>query len=148
MTDRIEQSVDLKAPFERVWRALTDPVEFGAWFGWRVAGDFVVGEASRGPITYRGMEHVIMEIRVTAIEPPTRFAFIWHPYAIDPKVDYSGEAETTVVFTLAPTATGTRLTVVESGFDALPVHRRTDALRMNTRGWAEQMGNIDAHVGV
>ena len=147
MTDRIEQSVTLSAPVARVWRALTDPAEFGAWFGAKLGGRFAVGDETSGPITYPGMEHVVMTVRVTAIEPETRFAFAWHPYAIDPAVDYSAEPETEVVFTVAAVPEGTRLTVVETGFAALPPHRRADALRMNTGGWAAQLKAIAAYVG-
>jgi uncharacterized protein YndB with AHSA1/START domain len=88
-----------------------------------------------------------MEVKVVKIEPQTVFAYEWHPYAVDPKVDYSGEPPTRVEFTLAPLPQGTRLTVVETGFDALPQHRKADALRMNDSGWADQMISIQKHVG-
>jgi hypothetical protein len=81
-----------------------------------------------------------------AMERPRLFSFTWHPYAVDADTDYSGETPTLVAFTLEPIAAGTRLSVVESGFDALPENRRALALRMNERGWATQMGNIQAHV--
>ena len=87
-----------------------------------------------------------MEVTVTRMDPSRAFDFTWHPYAVDPNVDYSTETPTLVAFTLEPTANGTRLTVVESGFDALPPHRLADALRMNDSGWAEQMVNIRKHV--
>jgi hypothetical protein len=81
------------------------------------------------------------------MERPTLFAFTWHPYAVEPDVDYGAEPPTRVEFRLAPTASGTRLTVTESGFDALPAHRRDLAFRMNDGGWDAQMRNIEAHVG-
>ena len=80
------------------------------------------------------------------MEAPRLFSFTWHPYAIDPERDFSGEPPTLVEFRLEPTARGTRLTVIESGFDALPVDRRADALRMNDGGWAQQMENVRIHV--
>lgn len=146
MTDRIEKSVDLKAPVERVWRALTDYKEFGAWFRVKLEDPFVPGEVSRGRITYPGYEHVVWEARITRMDEPKYFSFTWHPYAVDPDVDYSGETPTLVEFRLEPTASGTRLTVTESGFDKIPAHRRPDALRMNDGGWAEQMRNIEGYV--
>ncbi|RCS25688.1 vanillate O-demethylase oxidoreductase VanB [Phyllobacterium salinisoli] len=146
MADRIQKSIELNAPVERVWRALTDFEEFGSWFGVNLEGPFVPGEISRGRITYPGYEHVIWEAVIKHMDAPRYFSFTWHPHAVDPDVDYSGEEPTLVEFRLEPTSTGTRLSVVESGFDALPSHRRPDALRMNAEGWAEQMKNIEAHV--
>lgn len=147
MTDRIEKTIDLKAPIERVWRALTDYREFGTWFRVKLNGPFVVGEASTGHITYPGYEHVKWTARVVQMDEPSVFAFTWHPYAIDPDVDYAQETPTRVEFRLTPTAAGTHLVVIESGFDQIPAHRRPEALRMNDGGWAEQMRNIAAHVG-
>lgn len=146
MADRIEKSVDLKAPVSRVWRALTDHKEFGTWFRVRIDEPFAQGKASRGQITYPGYEHIKWEATITAIEPERRFAFTWHPYAIDPDEDYSQEPPTLVEFTLEPIATGTRLRVVESGFDKIPPRRRAEAFRMNDRGWAIQMENIAQYV--
>jgi uncharacterized protein YndB with AHSA1/START domain len=146
MSDRIEKVVDLKAPVARVWRALTDHQEFGTWFRVLLEGPFVPGQVSRGNITYPGYEHVRWEAVVQAIEPERRFAFTWHPYAVDPKADYSQEPPTLVEFTLEPIPTGTRLRIVESGFDRLPAHRRDEAFRMNEGGWTAQAENIARHV--
>lgn len=146
MTDRIEKTIELKAPVERVWRALTDHIEFGQWFRVNLEGPFVLGETTRGKITYPGYEHLLWAATVVVMDRPGLFAFTWHPYAIDPDVDYSAEPPTRVEFGLEPTALGTRLTVTESGFDALPAHRRAEALRMNDGGWTQQVKNIKAHV--
>lgn len=145
-TDRIEKTVELNAPVERVWRALTDHAEFGGWFGVKLDGPFTPGETSTGRITHPGYEHVAWEARVVRMEAPRLFAFTWHPYAVDPDVDYSGEPPTLIEFRLEPTAGGTRLTVVESGFDALPRHRMPEAFLRNEGGWEAQLGNIRAHV--
>src|SRR4051794_2249015 len=118
-TDRIAKQIDINAPIERVWRALTDHEEFGQWFGVNLESPFAVGQPTRGKITYPGYEHLTMEVVVQKIEPQRLFSFLWHPYAIDPKVDYSKEPPTLVEFVLEKTASGTRLTVTESGFDAL-----------------------------
>ena len=146
MTDRVEKTIDLRAPVERVWRALTDHTEFGTWFRVKLEGPFVPGELSRGRITYPGYEHVVWEARIVKMEHPRLFSFTWHPYAVDPAVDYAQEPPTLVEFRLEPAAGGTRLVIVESGFDALPKNRRTEALRMNGGGWEQQARNIQAHV--
>lgn len=146
MSDRIEKRIEVKAPVSRVWRAVTDYREFGTWFRVALEGPFVACQESRGRITYPGKEHLIMTITVQRLEPERLFSFTWHPYAIDPNTDYSSEPPTLVTFTFEPTPEGTLLTLVESGFDALPPHRRDLAFRMNDGGWAIQVQNIAQHV--
>ncbi len=146
-TDRIEKRIELKAPVSRVWRALTDPREFGTWFRVKLEGPFVPGQPTRGHITHPGYEHLVMEVVVRTMEPERRFSFNWHPHAVDPKVDYSKEPPTLVEFTLEKTPTGTLLLLTESGFDALPAARRAEAFRGNEGGWAAQLNNIRDHVG-
>ena len=146
MHDRIEKRIELKAPISRVWRALTDYREFGEWFRVKLDGPFVAGEVSRGYITYPGYEHLKWEAAVTAMDPERLFAFTWHPYSVDPAVDYSKEPPTLVEFKLEKTASGTLLVLTESGFDRIPAHRRDEAYRMNDGGWTEQMKNIEGHV--
>jgi uncharacterized protein YndB with AHSA1/START domain len=146
MSDRIEKTINLKAPVSRVWKALTDHEEFGKWFRVRLEGPFVPGEVSRGHITYPGYEHLQWEAIVRKMEPERLFSFTWHPFAVDPNHDYSGETPTLVEFTLEQTADGTLLRVVESGFDKLPPHRRDEAFRSNERGWGIQVENIAQHV--
>lgn len=144
--DSIEKSIELKAPVARVWRALTDHREFGQWFRVSVSEPFRVGAVSRGHMTYPGYEHYKWEATVTAMETERLFAFTWHPYAVDLKKDYSQEPPTLVEFRLQATATGTLLTVRESGFGKIPAERRAEAFRMNDGGWAAQMKNISAHI--
>jgi uncharacterized protein YndB with AHSA1/START domain len=144
--DRIEKRIELNAPVARVWRALTDYREFGEWFGVNLQSPFVPGKPTRGNITYPGYEHLVMEVVVQKMEPERLFSFHWHPYAIDPKVDYSTEIPTLVEFKLEKTPAGTLLLVTESGFDSIPLSRRDEAFRMNAGGWAEQMKNIEAYV--
>jgi uncharacterized protein YndB with AHSA1/START domain len=144
--DRIEKRIELKAPISRVWRALTNYQEFGEWFGVKLENPFVPGQVSRGKITYPGYEHLSMEIVIQAIEPERLFSYRWHPYAIDPDVDYSNEPQTLVEFHLEPTTNGTRLAVIESGFDKIPIARRVASFRKNEGGWAQQMKQIEAYV--
>jgi uncharacterized protein YndB with AHSA1/START domain len=144
--DRIEKQIELKAPISRVWRALTDYREFGEWFGVNLESEFVAGQLSRGQITYPGYEHLSMEITVQRMEPERLFSYEWHPYAIDPKADYSKEPLTLVEFRLEPNGNGTLLVVTESGFNKIPSDRRAVAFRMNEGGWAQQMKQIESYV--
>jgi uncharacterized protein YndB with AHSA1/START domain len=146
MNDRIEKQIELKAPVSRVWRALTDHKEFGEWFRVKIDAPFVAGKPSTGHITYPGYEHVQWHAVIQRVEPESLFSFTWHPYAIDPKKDYSGETPTLVEFRLEPMPGGTRLRITETGFSKLPAERRAEAFRMNDGGWSEQMKNIERHV--
>ena len=146
MDNRIEKRLELKAPVSRVWRALTDHQEFGEWFRVKLDGPFVPGQISRGHITYPGYEHVKWEAVVQKIEPERLFSFTWHPYSIDPKIDYSKETPTLVEFRLEATPSGTLLLLTESGFDKIPSHRLPEAFRRNDGGWTEQMKNIETYV--
>jgi len=145
-TDRIEKRIELNASPARVWRALTDHREFGEWFRVNLEAPFVPGKSTRGRITYPGYEHVTMEVVVQKMVTERLFSFHWHPYAVDPKVDYSKEPPTLVEFTLEKTRAGTLLVVTESGFDSIPAARREEAFRMNSGGWTEQLKNIATHV--
>lgn len=141
-TDRIEKQVTLDAPRARVWRALTDVSQFNAWFGVSLTEPFAPGAEVRGRISIRNYEHVTMTIWIEKMEPERFFSFRWHPYAVEPGVDYSAEPTTLVTFTLEDAGSGTRLTIVESGFDAIPASRRSAAFSMNEKGWAGQIENI------
>jgi uncharacterized protein YndB with AHSA1/START domain len=148
-TDRIEKQVLLRAPRARVWRALTDAKEFGRWFGVDLGDAFTPGACVKGKISsmHKGYEGLPFEITIERMEPERLFSYRWHPYAHDPKVDYTAEPTTLVVFELKDVENGTLLTVVESGFDRIPLARRAEAYRMNDQGWAAQMKSIENHVG-
>ena len=141
-TDRIEKLVNLDVPRSRVWRALTDVKQFNAWFGAALTGVFMPGAEVSGKLTFKNYEHVTMTIWIETMEPERFFSFRWHPYAIEPGVDYSAEPTTLVSFTLEDAAGGTRLTIVESGFDAIPASRRSTAFSMNSAGWDGQAKNL------
>lgn len=149
-TDRIEKRIELKASVSRVWRAITDHREFGEWFRVKLDGPFVQGSISRGQITYPGYEHLKWIAKIERIEPERLFSFSWaHPKSLDKadyNPDYSDEPATLVEFRLEKTATGTALTITESGFDKLPEDRRLKVFRSNEAGWTEQMKNIDNFV--
>jgi uncharacterized protein YndB with AHSA1/START domain len=145
-SNSIEKSIELKAPVSAVWRALTDYREFGEWFRVKLDGPFAPGQVARGHITYPGYEHLNWEAIVQKMEPERLFSFKWHPYAIDPAIDYTKEPPTLVEFRLEPKDGGTLLVFIESGFDAIPKDRRFEAFRMNDNGWTIQMSNIERHV--
>jgi uncharacterized protein YndB with AHSA1/START domain len=145
--DRIEKQVLLRAPRTRVWRALTDSEQFGQWFGVKMHGPFAAGARVTGKITIKNYDHLDFEIVIDRMEPETFFSWRWHPYAIDPKMDYSTEPMTLVEFTLDETPDGTLLKVVESGFEGVPLARRFDAFRGNEGGWEQQMKQIANYVG-
>ena len=145
-TDRIERLIRLSVPRAQVWRALTDMREFGLWFGVKLSGAVAAKAKLRGPITSPGYEHVTFEATIDTVEPEKHFSFRWHPYAIEPGVDYSSEPTTLVVFTLEAVEGGTLLTVVESGFDKIPASRRAEAFEMNSKGWSIQMESIKRHL--
>lgn len=148
MKDRIEKQIELDAPVSRVWRALTDHVEFGEWFRVKLEAPFEPGKESHGHITYAGYEHLVWHVIVQKMEAERLFSFTWHPAAVDPEVDYSNEPSTLVEFRLEPTENGgTLLRLTESGFDRIPEARRAEAFRMNEGGWTTQMQNIREHVG-
>ena len=145
-TDRIEKRIVLRAPRPRVWRAICDAKEFGTWFRMDFDGAFVVGATVRAKVNIPGHEHLKVEMRVERIEPERYFSYRWHPYPKDPAVDYSAEPMTLVEFTLEDAEGGTALTIVESGFDRIPLARRAEAFRMNTDGWTGQLKNLAAYV--
>jgi uncharacterized protein YndB with AHSA1/START domain len=149
-TDRIEKKVLLRAPHARVWQAISDAKQFGTWFGVEFDGPFVAGERITGRMAptkvdpavakmqepYAGMK---FDYTVDRIEPMRLFSFRWHPFAIDPKVDYSGEPTTLVVFALEEVTGGTQLTITETGFDRIPLERRAKAFAANEGGWSKQV---------
>jgi uncharacterized protein YndB with AHSA1/START domain len=147
--DRIEKEVLLKAPLDRVWRAISEADEFGQWFGARFDGPFVAGTSVTGVITPTTVDDTVAKAQepyagkadawqIVAVEPQRRLAFRWHPYEAEDGVDNSNEPTTLVEFTLSETADGVLLRIVESGFDAIPAERRASAFEGNSEGWAAQ----------
>jgi uncharacterized protein YndB with AHSA1/START domain len=148
-TDRIEKRIVLQAPLARVWRAISDATQFGSWFGVAFDGPFAGGARLTGKIVPTTVDPAVaklqephrgqpFEFSVARIEPPRRISFRWHPYAIDPKTDYSKEPMTLIVFELQEVAEGVQLTITESGFDRIPLERRAEAFKANEGGWEHQ----------
>ena len=156
-TDRIEKKILLRAPRARVWQALTDAKEFGKWFGVRLEDPFVAGALCRGVVVGTAVDAEVakaqkeyegkpFEITVDRIEPQRLFSFRWHPFAVEPGVDYSTEPTTLIVFELVEVSNGIMLTVTESGFDRIPLSRRAKAFTANEQGWALVVTLIEKHL--
>jgi uncharacterized protein YndB with AHSA1/START domain len=152
-SDRIEKEIVLRAPRPRVWRAITDSQEFGTWFGARFEGPFVPNTVCRGVIAPTKVDADVaraqqpyasfpIEMSIERMEPERLFSFRWHPYAVDPKVDYSAEPMTLVEFALEDAPGGTRLRITESGFDRIPLERRASAFTANEGGWTMMVALI------
>lgn len=157
--DRIEKHVLLKAPRERVWRALSEAEQFGTWFGVRFDGPFVAGERLTGRIAPTQVDEEVAAMQtpyegtpfewvVESIEPMRRLAFRWHPFGVDKTIDYSHEPMTLIVFELRDAPGGILLTVTESGFDKLPPARRAKAFEANEGGWTHQMRLIEKYLAL
>jgi uncharacterized protein YndB with AHSA1/START domain len=145
-TDRIEKRITLRHPRSKVWRALTDAKEFGKWFGAVFTEPFAPGGRTRGRITHKGYEHMTMDVIIERMEPERLFSWRWHPGAAEPGETFSEEPSTLVVFELQEVPGGTLLTVVESGFDQIPLARRAKAYRENDEGWTAQMTAIEGYL--
>lgn len=145
--DRVEREILVNAPRARVWQALTDSKEFGEWFGARLEGPFAPGQTTRGMNGCHGEDGIPMELKVVRMEPESAFSYTWHPYAIEPGADYSGEEPTLVEFSLEDEGDGTRVRVVESGFSKVPEARREIAFRKHGHGWEVQLKDIAEYVG-
>ena len=141
-TDRIEKTVQLDATLARVWRALTDVTQFNQWFGVALTAPFAPGAAVSGNLTSPKYAHLTLTIWIETMEPERVFSFRWHPYAIEEGIDYNAEPTTLVTFTLEEANGGTHLSIVESGFDAIPESRRARAFSANSGGWNAQAKDI------
>jgi len=157
MADSIVKSAVLRAPLSRAWAAVSDARSFGSWFGVEFDRDFEEGAAITGRIVPTTVDPEVarlqephrckrFEFAVEGIEPLRRIAFRWHPFAIDPKRDYSAEPMTRIVFELQEVPGGTRLTITESGFDALPADRREEAYRAEEGGWTHQLALLSKYL--
>ncbi len=126
-----ERSMVMRADRERVWKAITMPEQISKWFDAMNFGRLAVGETFR--FEWGG------EGEIAIVEPPERFGFRWQIAPPDP-------TKTLVVFTLETVTDGTRVTVTESGFEALPEAERTKHINQNAEGWDFQLGNLSAYL--
>jgi uncharacterized protein YndB with AHSA1/START domain len=136
--DRIERTVDIAHPPAKVWAALTTAEGLGTWFGNEAEIDLRPG----GSAWMKWSDGPTAEMRVERIEEPRVFGFTWHIYGL-PKDD---PRRTYVEFTLDPVETGTRLTVVESGFAQLPDDEFDTAYNGNSKGWVSELGELVSYL--
>jgi uncharacterized protein YndB with AHSA1/START domain len=143
---RIDRTIEIAAPPERVWRALTDARELSDWFQVTIDGEIRVGNEVWMTSTHTGYEGQRFAVEFVELTPPRRMVWRWHPGAVDPAVDYSREARTTVTFTLEPAGRGTQLTMAETGFDEITLARRAAVYKDNNQGWDEVLGQLQTYV--
>jgi uncharacterized protein YndB with AHSA1/START domain len=143
---RIDRTIEIKAPPERVWRALTSAAELSAWFQVTIEGEIAPNTEVWMTSTHAGYEGQRFLVRFTEMTPPHRFAWQWHPGQVDPGIDYSREPYTTVTFTLEPSSGGTRVTVSETGFDEIAITRRAKVYEDNNQGWSEVLNWLRKYV--
>lgn len=147
--DRVEKTIELRAPRSRVWRAIASAQEFGTWFGLgeplRLEGDFVPGGRIIGIWDVGGREVRELFCTIERVEPERVLSFRWVPYEIPEGDDPAKHPTTRIEFRLDDIEIGTRLTVVESGFAALPPDKQYKR-DQNAQGWAVQVQSIAAHV--
>jgi len=158
-SDRIQKEILLHATRARVWQAISDSKQFGAWFGVAFDDTFTEGARLTGRIVPTTVDADIARLQephagapfefvVDRIEPMERISFRWHPFAVEPGVDYSKEPTTLIVFELQEVPGGTLLTISESGFDQIPLARRAKAFTANEGGWTMQTKLIEKYLAM
>jgi len=134
---RIDRTIEVNAPPDRVWRVLTTAKDLSSWFHVTIEGEIAPGAEAWMTSTSPGYEGQRFLVRFIEMRKPHRFTWQWHPGAVDPAVDYSREPWTTVTFTLEPSGSGTRLSVSETGFNEISLTRRAKVFADNSGGWTE-----------
>jgi uncharacterized protein YndB with AHSA1/START domain len=143
---RIDRTIEIDAPPDRVWRALTSAAELSAWFQVTIEGEIAPNTEAWMTSTHPGYEGQRFRVRFTEITPPHRLSWQWHPGQVDPAIDYSREPHTTVTFTLETSGRGTRVVLSETGFDEIALARRANVYKDNSQGWPEVLGWLKTHV--
>jgi uncharacterized protein YndB with AHSA1/START domain len=155
--DRIERRVLLHASLRRVWGAVADAKQFGQWFGVAFDDAFAAGQHLTGRIVPTRVDPEVgrmqephrgkaFSFEVDRVEPMTMISFRWHPYTIDPDIDYTQEHMTVIRFELAERSDGILLTISESGFAGIPSYRRAEAFAANDGGWAKQLELVSRYL--
>ena len=147
MENQIERIVELTAPVERIWLALTDHKEFGSWFRLSLDNAFKLGEVTFGVVTFPGHEGLPFWARVETMDKPHQFSFIWPmDETVQPDDPHLDRKTTLVEFILEPAGKGSKLIVRESGFEKLPEGKQLQKFRDNNYGWEAQTKHIREHV--
>ncbi|MBS1905181.1 MAG: SRPBCC domain-containing protein [Actinobacteria bacterium] len=136
----VTRNISIAAPAAQVWRTITEPEHLSLWFGRTVLGSDGVG-------TMTFEDHGAVPIRIESIDAPRSVTYRWNnDNALGRLPDEIDEASSTVfTFTLEAEGEGTRLTVVESGFE------RTSDPRVNLErhreGWNIELDKLIALFG-
>jgi uncharacterized protein YndB with AHSA1/START domain len=136
--DRIERTVHIEKPLERVWAAITTAEGLGTWFGNTAEVDLRVGGTAK--LTWTSGD--VAQLRIERLEPQTIFGYTWHIYGL-PDDDVR---RTYVEFTLTPQGDGTTVSVVESGFAQLDPDAHSKAYEGNTGGWKSELDELVAYL--
>jgi uncharacterized protein YndB with AHSA1/START domain len=136
--DQITRTIELAHPPAKVWAALTTADGLASWFGHKASIDLRPG----GDAEMSWDHGFSQSMRVERVEEPSVFGFTWPIYGLpddDPRRTY-------VEFTLEPVGSGTRLTVVESGFAQLPDDAHDKAFGGNSGGWKSELDELIAYL--
>jgi uncharacterized protein YndB with AHSA1/START domain len=134
---QIEKDVLIDAPVDVVWRVITEPEQIVRWFS--DEADIDLRPGGDGRLVFRSGESY--QLQVEAVEPPHRFAFRW----VQPQGSVARPENSTLVeFTLEPEGSGTRLRVVESGFDKVDWsdERKARYIERHTDGWTRLLERL------
>ena len=143
---RIDRTIEIQAPLERVFKALTSADDLSEWFQVRIEGPITQGSEVWMTSVHPDHAGQRWPVRIVELTAPRRVVWQWHPGQVDPARDYSREPQTTVTFTLEPSGGGTRVSVSETGFDAIALERRAKVYQDNTQGWSEVLVWLQKYV--
>jgi len=129
-TDRIERSIAIAAPVERVWSIVSEP---GWWINEGTLRPHRIVDAGDGVVVVHDQTHGAFRIRTERLDPPRYAAFRWLG-----REDEKG-AGTLTEFWVEDADGGVTLRVVESGLENVPESEREAYLRDNAHGWETEL---------
>jgi uncharacterized protein YndB with AHSA1/START domain len=140
MQDVITKEITVKASAERVYSAITDPRQIITWFPDAVEGTLEVGQ--RPIFTFEG--HGKSALYIEAAQPFEYFAYRWIPGGTAAFVeDVLTVPNTLVEFRIEALSDGTKVTLKESGFAALPAEVAEKSLNENSGGWEYMINRLE-----
>lgn len=140
--DQIETVLELPHPPEKVWQAITTADGLSQWFGDRVTVALAPGAAIRFEWDAYGVVSGVVE----TVQPPTAFSYRWRAHGVPETEAMDEQNSTLVTFELTPTAKGSRLRVLETGFGGLHPALRETAVRENSSGWVAELAELVSYL--